>query len=75
MPAPRQGAGADFLQSVTERISLSFGFDFRTALADSFMVSFDNAHAVHPNHPELSDPTNKTVLGGGIAIKRHANFN
>lgn len=46
-----------------------------TALADSFMVSFDNAHAVHPNHPELSDPTNKTVLGGGIAIKRHANFN
>lgn len=39
------------------------------------MVSFDNAHAVHPNHPELSDPTNKTVLGGGIAIKRHANFN
>lgn len=71
----RQGAGADFLQSVTERISLSLRFDFRTALADSFMVSFDNAHAVHPNHPELSDPTNKTVLGGGIAIKRHANFN
>jgi aspartyl aminopeptidase len=33
----------------------------------------DNAHALHPNHPEKSDITNKTVLGGGIVIKSHAN--
>ena len=38
-------------------------------------MSFDNAHAVHPNHPEFSDPTNKTLLGKGIVIKHHANFN
>ena len=39
------------------------------------MVSCDNAHATHPNHPELSDPTNKVTLGGGIVIKHHANQN
>lgn len=71
----RQGAGSDFLLSVTARIADSLGFDLSAALADSFMVSFDNAHALHPNHPEFSDPTNKTLLGKGIAIKHHANFN
>lgn len=71
----RQGAGSDFLLSVTARIADALGFDLSAALADSFMVSFDNAHALHPNHPEFSDPTNKTLLGKGIAIKHHANFN
>ena len=33
----------------------------------------DNAHAVHPNHPEKADPTNKTALGGGVVLKNHAN--
>ena len=39
------------------------------------MVSFDGAHAVHPNHPEFSDPATKTLLNGGVVIKHHANFN
>ena len=39
------------------------------------MVSDDNAHATHPNHPELSDPTNKVKLGEGVVIKHHANQN
>ena len=38
-------------------------------LPDSFLVSADNAHARHPNHPELSDPDNAPVLGGGVVIK------
>ena len=71
----RQGAGSDFLLSVTKRIAESLGFDYAAALADSIAVSFDNAHAVHPNHPEFSDPTNKTLLGKGIVVKHHANFN
>ncbi len=71
----RQGAGSDFLRAVTERIADALGFDKSIAYADSFMLSFDNAHATHPNHPELSDPTNKTALGGGMVIKHHANFN
>lgn len=40
-------------------------------VAGSFLVSADNAHAVHPNHPELADPTNRPVLNGGIVIKYH----
>ena len=41
--------------------------------ARGFMISADNAHAVHPNHPELADPVNKPVLNGGIVIKYNAN--
>ena len=36
------------------------------------LISVDNAHGVHPNHPEKADPTNKAVLGGGVVIKHHA---
>ena len=41
-------------------------------LAQSFMVSADNAHALHPNHPELADSTNAPVLGGGVVLKFNA---
>ena len=43
--------------------------DHYKALAKSFMVSADNAHSVHPNHPELSDKTNYPVLNKGVVIK------
>jgi len=42
-------------------------------VADSFMISADNAHAVHPNHPEKADPTNRPYIGGGLVIKYHGN--
>ena len=42
-------------------------------LADSFMISGDNAHAFHPNYGETSDPVNHPVLNGGIVIKYNAN--
>lgn len=35
------------------------------------MISADNAHAVHPNHPEKADPTNRPYINGGIVIKYH----
>ena len=43
-------------------------------LANSFMVSADNAHALHPNHPELADGSNAPVMNGGIVIKFNANL-
>ena len=76
--ATKQGAGSKFLFDTLRRISASLGYgeeEFERSLASSFMVSDDNAHAVHPNHPELSDPTNRVKLGGGVVIKHHANQN
>ncbi len=71
-----QGADGDFLETVMKRIAYSLRLDeneYYKTLASSFLLSADNAHALHPNHPEKSDPTNKTLLGGGIVIKSHAN--
>ncbi len=71
-----EGADGDFLESVLRRIAYALRFDdneYYKALASSFLLSVDNAHAVHPNHPEKADPTNKTALGGGVVIKNHAN--
>ena len=73
----KQGAGSKFLFDVLRRIGEALGksSDFDSALANSFIVSDDNAHAIHPNHPELSDPTNRVKMGEGIVIKHHANQN
>lgn len=70
----RQGAAATFLKDTLERITEALeqsGSDFLKMLSGSFMISADNAHAVHPNHPEKADPTNKPYLNGGIVIKYH----
>lgn len=74
--ATKQGAAATFLRDTLERIGEAFSFtagDFTRALRRSFMVSADNAHGVHPNHPEKADPTNRPVVNGGIVIKYSAN--
>lgn len=73
-----EGADSDFLRKVMARINRALGKSeeqFDVAVSKSFVVSADNAHATHPNHPELSDPTNKVVMGGGMVIKHHANRN
>ncbi len=70
----RQGADSTFLTDVLDRITEGLGADHGTYLrwiADSFLISADNAHAVHPNHPEKADPTNRPYLNGGIVIKFH----
>ena len=69
------GAGGDFLESTLRRIAYSLHFneiEFYKAMANSFLLSVDNAHALHPNHPEKSDITNKTEMGKGIVIKYNA---
>ena len=71
----KQGAGSTFLYDVLHRISRGLGKDeeeFYCALASSFMLSCDNAHAVHPNHPEKTDACNCVYMNEGIVIKSHA---
>jgi len=67
-----QGAASTMLTDALERICDSRKLDLKRMLAQSFMVSADNGHALHPNHPELADPTNAPVLGEGIVIKFNA---
>lgn len=67
-----QGADSELLEGTLERISKGLGVNPRRMLAQSFMVSADNAHAVHPNHPEYADPANAPVLNGGIVLKFNA---
>ena len=45
---------------------------YHAAVAKSFMLSADNAHALHPNHPEKADPANRPLMNHGIVIKYHA---
>ncbi len=78
--ATRQGAASTFLEDVLARVCDCLptecveGGDrhlVNRLIADSFLISADNAHAVHPNHPQKSDPTNRPYLNGGIVIKFH----
>ena len=72
----KQGADSTFLYDVMQRICISLGLDpeasYRAA-ASSFMLSADNAHAVHPNHPEKTDAENCVFMNEGIVIKFNAN--
>lgn len=73
----RQGADSPFLSEVLERISLSCGKsreEYLRAIASGFMLSADNAHAVHPDSPEKSDPTNRCYLNGGVVVKHSPRY-
>ena len=68
-----QGAAADFMESALARICRELDLEESCQKAKSFLVSADNGHALHPNHPELSDANNAPVLNGGVVIKFNAN--
>ena len=71
----RQGAASTFLRDTLERICESLGMSrqaYLATVAGSLMVSADNAHAVHPAHPEKSDPGNRPYLNEGIVLKYNA---
>lgn len=72
----KQGAASTFLKDTLKRINMGLGRteeEYLMALADSFMVSADNAHALHPNYTDKTDPVNRPVINGGIVIKYNAN--
>ncbi len=72
----RQGADSSFLYDTLTRTGFALGAsdgEIRAAIAGSFMVSADNAHAVHPNHPEKFDRQNRAYMNKGVVIKHNAN--
>ncbi len=72
----KQGAASTFLSDVLRRINDACGRsaqDYLAAVAASFMVSADNAHALHPNYADKADPINRPYMNRGIVIKYNAN--
>ena len=72
----KQGAASTFLYDTLTRVHDCLGLtreDYLIHLADSLMISADNAHAVHPNHTEKTDPSNRPYINEGIVIKFNAN--
>ncbi|MCK5535425.1 MAG: M18 family aminopeptidase [Bacteroidales bacterium] len=72
----KQGAHSPILRIILERINTALNYsqeDYYRAIARSFMISADMAHAIHPNLPEMHDPVNQPVLNGGPVIKINAN--
>ena len=70
----KQGADSTFLEDTLWRIGEGLEksrSEYLQLIAGSFLISADNAHAVHPNHPEKADPTNRPYLNSGIVIKYH----
>lgn len=68
-----QGADSNLLESVLERICGAMDLPMAQLLSNALLVSADNAHAVHPNHPEFADSQNAPVVNGGVALKFNAN--
>lgn len=72
----KQGAMSTLLRDTLVRANAALGMgegDYLRALSRSFLVSCDNAHALHPNHPELYDAANRCRLNGGPVVKESAN--
>ncbi|MCK9621688.1 MAG: M18 family aminopeptidase [Methylobacter sp.] len=73
-----KGADGSFLPDVLGRIALATatdGEDYARALAKSFMISSDMAHAYQPNFPNAYDPGHKVIVNKGPVIKINANHN
>jgi aspartyl aminopeptidase len=72
----KQGALSTLLADVLARVNDKLDGskeNLHQAIARSFLVSCDNAHAVHPNHPEFSDEGNRVLLNRGVVVKEAAN--
>lgn len=71
----RQGAGSTFLYDVLRRINFCTGRNeenYYASISRSFLISADNAHAVHPNYASVADPVNRPVVNGGVVMKFNA---
>ncbi|MBQ9967620.1 MAG: M18 family aminopeptidase [Oscillospiraceae bacterium] len=70
----KQGAGSVLLMDILKDVCRYLGMDYSRSLAHSFMLSCDNGHGLHPNHPELADRTEAPVLGGGVIVKHSPRY-
>lgn len=67
------GAASNILENLFKKIIIKLGLeDVEKIVKKSLIVSADNAHAIHPNHPEIADRTNYPVINGGVVIKHQA---
>ena len=69
----KEGADSNFLLDILKRIAVLKDLDITTTLASSWIISSDNTHAIHPNHPEYADITSKGHLNEGFAIIKEIN--
>jgi aspartyl aminopeptidase len=77
----RQGAGGTFLEDVLERVAISSGDqatapagqELARAVSNSWLISADMAHAVHPNYAERHEPGHRPLIGAGPVIKTNSN--
>jgi aspartyl aminopeptidase len=68
-----QGAASDFLRSCLQRLSGDSAEDYHRAVANSFLISADMAHAIHPNYTDRHEPKHQPTLGGGPVVKINVN--
>lgn len=68
------GADGKFMTDVLERICNLYNVDKYPVFANSTIVNVDAAHAIHPNAPEKSDPTNIIHMGNGVVVKHNDNY-
>ena len=68
-----QGAASDFLRSCLQRLSGDSPEDYHRAVARSFLISADMAHAIHPNYVDVHEPQHQPMLGGGPVVKINVN--
>ena len=71
----RQGAQGTLMANVLARVEEKLGVTREQSIracTNSLLLSADNGHATHPNHPEKSDPANPVVMGGGVLLKYNA---
>ncbi len=71
-----KGASGCFLPDVLQRIGFAMDVDkedYQRALARSFMISADMAHAYQPNFPSAYEPEHKVTVNRGPVIKVNAN--
>lgn len=68
-----EGAESDFLIDILKKIAALLNLDIVNVLSNSFVISSDNTHAVHPNHSELKDDTTCPYLGKGFTIIKEIN--
>lgn len=73
----KQGAASAFLPDTLSAVSAALGLsagEHRRLLHSSLMLSCDNGHARHPNHPELADPNEAPRLNGGVVVKHSPRY-
>jgi aspartyl aminopeptidase len=70
-----QGSESNFLPSLLERVALSLGLNrgqYLGMLPQSFLISADMAHALHPNYPDRHEPFHFPLLNRGVVLKSNA---